>query len=109
MFTGLFTKKFDSSISLEEIANTIPSIYNKETRNGCLEYYTKESLYTKKIKISKCDIPDGLQKIIIEYNFSPNLISWIIGICLFPFGFLIFIITSNAKNDFEDEISSRLS
>lgn len=109
MFTGLFFKKVESSISLEEIANTIPSIYNTITRNGCLEYYGKESLYNKKIKISKCDTPDGLQKIIIEYNFSPNISSWMIGICLFPFGFLIFIITSNAKNDFEDEISSRLS
>lgn len=109
MFTGLFSKKFESSITLEEIANSIPSIYSTKTRNGCLECYGKESLYSKKIKISKCDTADGLQKIIIDYNFSPNILSWIIGICLFPFGFLIFIITSNAKNDFEDEINSRLS
>lgn len=109
MFTGLYSKKFDSSIKLEEIANSIPSIDSSNTRNGCLEYYGKESLYNKKIKISKCDTTDGLQKIIIEYNFSPNILSWIIGLCLFPFGFLIFIITSNAKNDFESEISSKLS
>jgi len=109
MFTGLFSKKVDSSITLEQIANAIPSIYNKEIRNSCLVNSSKESLYSRKVKISKCVTSDGLQKIIIEYNFSPNILSWIIGICLFPFGFLIFIITSNAKNDFEDEISSGLS
>ncbi len=109
MFSGLYSKKFDSSIKLEEISNSIPSIDSSKTRNGCLEYYGKESLYNKKIKISKCDTTVSLQKIIIVYNFSPNILSWIIGICLFPFGLLIFIITRNAKNDFENEINSKLS
>ena len=109
MFTGVFFKKVDSLKSLEEITNTIPSIFNKEIRNGYLLSSSKELLYNRKVKISKCITSDGLNKIIIEYNFSPNILSWLLGICLFPFGFLIFIITSNSKNDFEDEISSRLS
>lgn len=45
-------------------------------------------------------------KVNIKYSFNPNLLSWLLGICFFPFGFLIFLLPNKAKDEFEDLLIS---
>lgn len=102
MFTGILSKKVVLEYNINTIEEKIPfvSIAKKKKLNSVLTIKQTTFLYssTSTIRLVKFE---EYNKLYISYVFKPSLWSWVIGLCCFPFGFLIFIFTSNAKNDYE--------
>jgi hypothetical protein len=44
---------------------------------------------------------DGAYRLDLDFQAKPDIIAWIIAICLFPIGLAIFILPSNAKGDIQ--------
>ena len=101
MFSGFISKK--SSINsiedrLEDFTYLgVPGFINKN--HGT--FVKSETFFVQKTKV---DLFINSKKELIlnfTYTFNPNILSWIIGLCFFPLGFLIFIIPNREKDEFE--------
>lgn len=102
MFTGVLSKKVDLNYSIGTIEEKIPLFYGAKKNTINSAFVIKQSYFyysmTATIRLVKFK---EYNKVFISYTFRPSFWSWMLGLCCFPFGFLIFIFTSNAKNDFE--------
>lgn len=97
MFTGFFSKEV-SDFNIDKI-----DFLGFLTSKTSSKYFFKKSdtFYTQHTEVSFFKKSDGRQYINFTYSFNPNFFSWLLGICFFPLGFLIFIISQKEKNDFE--------
>jgi hypothetical protein len=85
---------------LQEIADKLPNLgvaINKTAK--VIIYKRSDTFYTQHTTLTLNN--DGTRAA-ITYNFAPSVASWVLGVCFFPFGFLIFIVANNAKSDFEN-------
>ena len=101
MFKGFQRIKLSKFSSFEDSVEKLDFLGVPENIGEKSAIFRKsEMFYSQKTSVtlyqkSKSDV--FLQ---FEYDFNPNLIAWLLGICFFPLGFLIFIIPNNEKNDF---------
>lgn len=85
---------------LQEIADKLPNLGVAINKNEkAIIYKRSDTFYTQHTTLALNN--DGT-RVAITYNFAPSVISWALGVCFFPFGFLIFIVAHNAKSDFEN-------
>lgn len=105
MFTGVFNKKVASNYTIDTVEKKLPLLYfaQKNLINSAIVIKQSDFFYKSKSTVRLVKFKD-YSKIIVTYNFKPSIWSWLIGLCCFPLGFLIFIFTSNAKNDFEQTL-----
>jgi hypothetical protein len=86
--------------NLQEIADKLPNLGFEISQNEKVKIYKRaNTFYTQHTTLSLNN--DGTRAT-VTYNFAPSVASWILGVCFFPFGFLIFIVANNAKSDFEN-------
>lgn len=103
MFTGFYSRKI-SGKSLKEVSESLSFIgvlkhsSSKEVHN----YYDSKTFYNHKTEVKAHRDLNNQDFIYFTYSFNPSLLSWLLGICFFPFGFLIFLISIKAKDEFED-------
>ena len=71
-----------------------------------LMFKKSETFFTHKTEVNIFKCKNGTFDLNFNYSFNPNFLSWALGICFFPFGFLIFIISNKEKNEFESFLSS---
>ena len=101
MFSGFFSKKTSiNSIEdrLEDFSHLgVPNVINKNH----VTFVRSETLFVQKTKVDL--FINSKEELILNftYTFNPNILSWIIGLCFFPLGFLIFIIPNKEKDEFE--------
>lgn len=85
---------------LQEIVDKLPNLgLVMSTNEKAIVYKREDTFYTQHTTLSLNK--DGTRAA-ITYNFAPSIMAWAIGVCFFPFGFLIFIVAMNAKSDFEN-------
>jgi hypothetical protein len=51
---------------------------------------------------------DGKYNVSVDFQVKPTVITWLIAICFFPFGLLIFLSPSNAKKEINNKIEQAL-
>jgi len=105
MFQGIYNKTFKELPSTDEIVASLNRVGYANSISGRVTLTPFESNFAYS---SKCTVNLNNYKnefaIQIIYDFKPSLLAWIIGICFFPLGFLIFIFPHNAKRDFEYQL-----
>jgi len=106
MFTGFISKKasFDN---LEENLNKFSFLGESKILNskqGAL--LNSHTFYKQKTSVRIFINTKNEVFLNFSYSFIPNILSWILGICFFPFGFLIFIIPNKEKDEFEYFLST---
>lgn len=107
MFSG-FTSKETSANDLESFNDLFNFLGVLEEKGDNKRIFKKsQTFYNQKTEISLHTNSKGKTRVNFIYSFNPNFLSWILGICFFPFGFLIFIIPNKEKDDFEVMINNR--
>lgn len=101
MFTGVLNKKVGLNYNIGTIEEKIPLFYGAKKSINSAVVFKQTSFYYSMVANIRLVKFEEYNKVFISYTFRPSIWSWLIGLCCFPFGFLIFIFTSNAKNDFE--------
>jgi len=101
MFTG-FSSKETSKIFLEDFNDffNFLGILETETQNQ-KTFKKSHTFYNQKTTVNINTNSKGKTRVNFTYSFNPNFLSWLIGVCFFPFGFLIFIIPNKEKDEFE--------
>ena len=107
MFSGFISKE-TSVQSLDDLNETldlfgVPRSVNSNQRI----YKNSHSFYNQTTTVGLHTNTEGKTRVNITYSFNPNVLSWVLGICFFPFGFLIFIIPNKEKDEFEIMINTR--
>ena len=51
---------------------------------------------------------EGKYSIDIDFQAKPNMVCWLIAICLFPLGLAVLIVPNNAKGDMQKSIDRAL-
>ena len=101
MFNGFYSKE----IKVKEIQDLKEKLnflgINMVSNDSLLVYESSSTFYTQKTEVTLFKNSKGKNTVNFTYTFSPNFLSWLLGICFFPFGFLIFIIPNNEKSNFE--------
>ena len=106
MFTGFISKKasFDN---LEENLNKFSFLGESKILNSKQGAFLKPHTFYKQKTSVRIFINTKNEVFLnFSYSFIPNILSWILGICFFPFGFLIFIIPNKEKDEFEYFLST---
>lgn len=102
MFNGFHSRDVRTDFELNKIENQTHSLgLLKKINEEQFQYKKSEVLYVQDISFVLSRKQNGDSILRTQYNFSPTILSWIIGFCFFPLGFLIFIFAYNAKNEFE--------
>lgn len=101
MFNGFYSKEFETNNLLDVNEKLHFLGINKVSNDSLLVYETSSTFFTHKTEITLFKNTNGKNKLNFSYSFNPNFLSWALGICFFPFGFLIFIIPHNEKSNFE--------
>ena len=101
MFTGIVSRKTELT-DLNEISERLnflgmPVI----SGSNLISFHSSSTFHDQKTQVSLYKNKKNETFINIQYSFIPNVLSWILGICFFPLGFLIFIIPSKEKDDFQ--------
>jgi len=105
MFSGIFTHTFtqnpDSSLLIEKL-NKVG--FCKEV-NGNVELtpFERNFSFESKAVVSVVNYKDE-HTLQIQYHFTPTIVAWLLGICFFPIGFVIFYLPYKAKEDFGDQL-----
>lgn len=101
MFSGFISKQ-TSIKNLDELNEFFYLLGVLESENKSQKKFKKShTFYNHTITVRLSTNSESITKINFNYSFSPNFFSWILGICFFPFGFLIFIIPYKDKDEFE--------
>lgn len=101
MFTGFYSKEIKST-TLILVSNKFNFLgMHKKLSDNIIVYKNNNTFFIQLTEISLFEKVNGKMLINIKYSFNPNLLSWILGICFFPFGFLIFLLPNKAKDEFE--------
>ncbi|MDA8956044.1 hypothetical protein N9H19_00280 [Flavobacteriales bacterium] len=101
MFSG-FTSKETSTKSLDELNEFFYFLGVLESENNYQKKFKKpHTFYNQTTTVGLHTNSESKTRINFYYSFSPNFLSWILGICFFPFGLLIFIIPNKDKDEFE--------
>tara|TARA_B110000977_G_scaffold142281_1_gene180498 strand:+ start:306 stop:644 length:339 start_codon:yes stop_codon:yes gene_type:complete len=109
MFNGFSSRKVNSTFELNKIETQAYSLgaVNRISENRFI-YKKSDAFYDQEVVFSLNKRESGDLMLNTQYKFNPSILSWIIGICFFPIGFLAFIFAYNAKNDFESFLHSFL-
>lgn len=106
MFTGFISLETKET-SLVEVSKKFKFLNNLDRASERHIYFKNSyTFYVHLTDISLFKKNDGKMKVNIKYSFNPNLFSWLLGICFFPLGFLIFLLPNKAKDEFEDLLKS---
>ena len=106
MFTGFYSKEINNTTLLLVSDKFIFLGKNKKLSDNILVYKNDNTFFIQVTEISLFEKVNGKMLINIKYSFNPSILSWILGICFFPFGFLIFILPNKAKDEFEFLLNS---
>ena len=88
---------------LQDVADKLPNLGVAVNQNEKVIIYKRsDTFYTQHTTLT---LNNDSTRAAITYNFAPNVISWVLGVCFFPLGFLIFIVANNAKSDFENSVA----
>ena len=88
---------------LQDVADKLPNLGVAVNQNEKVIIYKRsDTFYTQHTTLT---LNNDSTRVAITYNFAPNVISWVLGVCFFPLGFLIFIVANNAKSDFENSVA----
>ena len=102
MFNGFSSRDVRTDFELNKIEAQAHSLgLLQKINEEQFQYKKSEVLYNQDISFFLSRNHSGVLVLRTQYNFSPTILSWIIGVCFFPLGFLIFIFAYNAKNEFE--------
>jgi hypothetical protein len=52
---------------------------------------------------------DGRYSVNVDWTAKPEIVAWLLAICLFPFGLAIFLLPYNAKSEIERKVEKALS
>ncbi len=52
---------------------------------------------------------DGRYSVNVDWTVKPEIVAWLIAICLFPIGLAIFVLPYNAKSEIERKVEKALS
>ena len=101
MFNGFYSKE----IKVKEIQDLKEKLnflgINTVSNDSLLVYESSSTFYNQKTEVTLFKNSKGKNTVNFIYTFSPNFLSWLLGICFFPFGFLIFILPNNEKSNIE--------
>ena len=101
MFTGFISKKasFDNLEANSEKFSFLGHPKNISEKDAI--FSKSSTFYVQETKVKVFVNSKKELFLNFSYSFSPNFLSWLLGICFFPLGFLIFIIPNRDKDDFE--------
>ena len=106
MFTGFISKETSINV-LSDIKEEMIFLGTLiQSNDSSLIYKKSETFYIHKTQISIFEKSNGDKTLNFSYSFNPTFISWLLGLCFFPLGFLIFLIPNKEKDDFEFFINS---
>jgi|SaaInlStandDraft_1057018.scaffolds.fasta_scaffold38183_2 hypothetical protein len=101
MFNGFYSKELDVN-ELHDLSNKLDFLgIIRVSGDSLLVYESSSTFYNHKTEITLFKSSKGTNKVNFSYSFSPNFLSWLLAICFFPFGCLIFILPNNEKSNFE--------
>lgn len=60
--------------------------------------------YELEVLASQHRLPDGWVRITVRYSARPSIPAWVLAICFFPVGLLIFLLPYKAKEEFEGRL-----
>jgi len=101
MFNGFYSKKVEVN-ELQDLNEKLNFLgINKVSNDSRLVFESSSTFYVHKTEVSLYINSKGESNVNFSYSFNPNFLSWLLGICFFPFGFLIFILPNNEKTNFE--------
>ena len=105
MVSGIKTQKFTKKPNNEELIKNLSKVGFCKEVNGAIELtpFDNNFSYDSKSLISVAEY-NGEYTLQIQYTFNPSLAAWLLGICFFPLGFLIFYLPYKAKEDFSDQL-----
>ena len=100
MFSGIFQKEFDKSVSIETISKKLSAIGFTRISDNRIFVTSHETNFSFESEII-VNLLEGEQKntLQVHHTFSPKFIAWVLGICFFPFGLLIFILPYKANEN----------
>jgi hypothetical protein len=105
MFGGIYTRNIPNNLNLNDIVRRLERIGLTSRIGDTISIQPFESSFAYK---SSCRVVLSEFKeertIQLIYTFKPSLISWTLGICFFPLGFLILILPYKANDEFENEL-----
>ncbi len=105
MFSGIYTHSFKHEPTREQIITALNKVGFCQESHGNYSLIPFESNFTFNsralVSIVEYESEFLLQ---VQYSFSPTIISWILALCFFPFGFLLFYLPLKAKEDFSDQL-----
>lgn len=104
MFSGFISKE-TSTKSLDELNDVFNFFGVLQSTNQDQKIFKKNhTFYNQTTTVGLHTNSEGKTRINFSYSFSPNILSWILGILFFPFGLLIFIVPNKDKDEFEGMI-----
>lgn len=101
MFNGFYSKEVEVK-ELQDLKEKFNFLgINTVSNDSLLVYESSSTFYIQKTEVTLFKNSTGKTNVNFSYSFNPNFLSWLLGICFFPFGFLIFILPNNEKSNFE--------
>ena len=96
MFKGFQRIKLSNFSSFEDTVSKLEFLGVPENiGEKSAIFYKREMFYIQKTSVTLYQKSTSDVFLQFEYDFKPNLIAWLLGICFFPLGFLIFIIPNS--------------
>lgn len=99
MFGGVKPIPLQEELEMQSVIDRLPPLGTLVSKSDDQQVWKRsESFYVHKTTVSVSN--EGSQ-VYVNYQFSPNVLSWLLAICFFPLGALVFILPNQAKTDFE--------
>lgn len=104
MFGGVRSIPLKEGLDFQTVLDRLPPLGAPLSKTDNQQVWKRsESFYDQKTTVSVSS--DGAL-VYVNYQFSPSVLSWLLAICFFPFGALVFILPNQAKTDFEVSVAT---
>jgi len=105
MFNGIYTHTFKNKPTNALVVKKLNKVglCNEVNGNISLTPFDSNFSFESKALVSFTEYENNYT-LQIQYSFNPTIVAWLLGICFFPLGFLLFYFPYKAKEDFSDQL-----